>query len=52
MRTLPHLSVLVGSYFNENAYMHEQTTIELGGRIVGRKSLNFCTPFFVCKPVI
>ena len=46
MRTPSHLSVRIGSYFNKNAHMHEQTTIEFGVRIVGKKDLNWCTPFF------
>ncbi len=33
------------SNFNKNAYMHDQTTIEIGVRIVDRKNLNWCTPF-------
>ncbi len=46
MRTPSHLGVRIGSHFNKNAYMHEKTTIEFGVRIVGRKNLNWCTPFF------
>ncbi len=43
-----HIScdVRIASHFNKNAYMHEQTTIEFGVRIVNRKNLNRCTPFF------
>ncbi len=37
--------VHIGSYFNKNAYMHKQTTREVGVRIVDRKNLNWCTPF-------
>ncbi len=37
--------VRIGSHFNKNAYIHEQTTIEFGVRIVDRKNLNLCTPF-------
>ena len=46
MCTPSHLGVRIGSHFNKNAYMHEQTTIEFGVRIVDRKNLNWCTPFF------
>ena len=46
MRTPSHLGVGIGSHFNKNAYMHQQTTIQFGVRIVGRKNLNCCTPFF------
>ncbi len=46
MRTLSHLAVRIGSHLNKNAYMHEQTTIEFGVRIVGRENLNWCIPFF------
>ena len=40
------LGVRIGSHFNKNGYMHEKTTIEFCVRIVGRKNLNWCTPFF------
>ncbi len=46
MRTPSHLGERIGSHFNKNAYMHEQTEIEFGVRIVGRKNLNWRTPFF------
>ena len=45
MRTPVNGGVHIGSHFNKNAYMHEQTTIEFGVRIVGKKNLNWCTPF-------
>ncbi len=37
--------VHIGAHFNTNPYMHEETTIEFGVRINGRKYLNWCTPF-------
>ncbi len=46
MRTPSHHGVRSGSHLNKNAYMHEQATIKFGVRIVGRKNLNWCTPFF------
>ncbi len=45
MRTSPKIGVRIGSYFNKNAYMHEQVTIQFGVHIVDRKNLNWCTPF-------
>ncbi len=43
MRTPVNGGVRIGSH--KNAYMHEQITIKFGVRIVGRKNLNWCTPF-------
>ena len=57
MRTPPFTGVRIGSHFNKNAYMHEQTTIEFNVRIADRKNLNWCTPcsavslWFVCITV-
>ncbi len=45
MRTPVNGGVPIGSHFNKNTYMHEQTTIEFGVRIVNRKNLNWWKPF-------
>ncbi len=45
MRTPVNGGVRIGPHSNKNAYMHEQTTTEVGVCIVDRKNLNLCTPF-------
>ena len=45
MHTPVNGGVLIGSHFNKNAYMHEQTAIQFGVRLVDRKNLNWCTTF-------